>query len=862
MNGDMAAGRAAAERLCREWPDISWIHDPPGEAWARAAIERLGELMRDQWALFRASREGSERGAETLSPRRFQGLLESLQNADDLCALELRIGVRQRGGRWELLVVHDGNRVQLSHVGAMVLPWVTTKADDPEASGRFGIGQKTLRSLGGPIQVHCVPFHFRMDANGPVPRDPEPPIEGIYSPERHETLILVPLRGDVDIEALVQFLEGLGSRVLLFLRSVRRISLVDLRTGKRTVDHRLVDGGSTQIVLPMLGTALTAERIELRDLHSGQRFTRYGVERPVSNGEGRYGKATGATTTLGVALSTPAASGGFYDRLPLPLVSTFGFSVNAQFDPDTPRSTLIQNDWNERRIADLGELVAAAALDCFGRERTAGWRWVPLKRELTEDVDEWLAGHLRSAVAVAQRRIADELRFDARGEQRGLSNFVYEEERLHDLLTPEDQERLRPDLFALVPDYRDSDGRWREVLRELERSQCITTSEALATFDQEDDQLGERDPSWYVKFAAAAIDADELERFLLKRSVLLADGRRIEPPASDDPRSLVCGNTIRRLRLRDEQLIDLRDAFERLAEDDQRTLGPRIGRNVELRGFTFDEKGTRFERWVSPAEAYLPAAIDRETDSFARAAATTPRLTWLDGSYSRVLKRAGGRKEIGAQRLLSRLGAATAPRLVRARNEAKFYQRDPRMVSSIIGIQRPDLQMGEIRALTPGRTHLLEDRWAPDLDAAIANICRDRKSRRRRGRALALLGTLARTWERQYAEHQHAKAVYAYDGYYHDPREVTASWLARAASEPWLPSATGAMQTPLALCLPTEANRIAYASSKNMFLVRIDEHVLRSPALSALGLRRGPSATSLVSRLRELSDGNADRWTT
>jgi hypothetical protein len=28
----------------------------------------------------------------------------------------------------------------------MVLPWLTTKEDDPEASGRFGIGLKTLRA--------------------------------------------------------------------------------------------------------------------------------------------------------------------------------------------------------------------------------------------------------------------------------------------------------------------------------------------------------------------------------------------------------------------------------------------------------------------------------------------------------------------------------------------------------------------------------------------------------------------------------------------------------------------------------------------------------------------------------------------
>ena len=56
-----------------------------------------------------------------------------------------------------------GRQVGLAVIGAMVLPWVSTKADDPTLSARFGIGQKTLRGLGGPIAAHCNPYHFQMD---------------------------------------------------------------------------------------------------------------------------------------------------------------------------------------------------------------------------------------------------------------------------------------------------------------------------------------------------------------------------------------------------------------------------------------------------------------------------------------------------------------------------------------------------------------------------------------------------------------------------------------------------------------------------------------------------------------------------
>jgi hypothetical protein len=99
---EVRAGREAADRLGDSWPDMSWVPEAPSEAWARAAIERLAELIRNQKPIFRASQKGSERGAESLSAQPFQGLLESLQNADDLGAGELRIAVRDQGGRREL----------------------------------------------------------------------------------------------------------------------------------------------------------------------------------------------------------------------------------------------------------------------------------------------------------------------------------------------------------------------------------------------------------------------------------------------------------------------------------------------------------------------------------------------------------------------------------------------------------------------------------------------------------------------------------------------------------------------------------------------------------------------------------------
>ncbi len=35
----------------------------------------------------------------------------------------------------------------MANVGAMLLPWLSTKDGDPDAAGRFGIGERTLSSL-------------------------------------------------------------------------------------------------------------------------------------------------------------------------------------------------------------------------------------------------------------------------------------------------------------------------------------------------------------------------------------------------------------------------------------------------------------------------------------------------------------------------------------------------------------------------------------------------------------------------------------------------------------------------------------------------------------------------------------------
>ena len=907
---DAHFGRKAAQFIADRWPDANGLIELATAEFAAAAVKRLAELIDEQPALFQASRRGSEKGAESLSPRPFQGIVESIQNGDDLDASELRLAVRPNGPRRELLIAHNGAPISLVHVAAMVLPWVTTKADDPGASGRFGIGQKTLRALGGPIDAHCDPYHFRMD-EVPTPCPPEPAIGGFYDPAARETLLIVPLYDEVDAEALKQFIADLGTRALVFLRSIRRVALIDLDTGDALVDHQLHERQRRSVKLGVHGHELEVGVgvVELTDRLRGQTYARYLAEAPLKSEERRHNKATGPTTTLGVSVPRQAEQGLLYDRLPLPVPCELPVGLNAQFDPDTARSTLHERSWNAHRFAELGDFLAAVAVELFGRDPRHAWGAVPLLQDVPSGIGEWLRERfLIDVIGRCHLRLGEEVRLGPEEEPRPLDEIVFEDSGLESVLTQSDQEQLADGFSAVPTGQRDRLGRWRSVLQELGHSRLIDVDDALEFLALDDAELGERQPRWYVAFAAAAIEAESFRAFCEERGILLADGTRVAPPRPNEPRSLVVrdepqslasqlGLTLaihpvylgsdkpaRRVRgaleaerllvrsydsdgaalallargktepvrLEDAALLSLRDAFERLSDEDQRERGPKIGRAILLRGFRYDSRGKTEALWVSPSKAYLPTQIERETGSFARAAAKTPKVCWVSADYRQLLKRVGGRRELGAQRLLARLGVQTFPGLVPPPNELQRYARDPRLASPIESWRMPGVQQTELRALNQRTTHLINDRWSPDLDAVIENIKSERAGLARKRRAAALLGLLARGWERHFAEHATARAVWGYDGYWYERGEVIATWLARAASEPWLPSATGALRAPLDLHIPSEPNRLTVGTKRSLYLMPVDDQVLRSPALAALRIRRGPSASSIVAKLEQL----------
>jgi hypothetical protein len=152
---DAERGREAAQTLWRLGLRAGEIRDPLTPAFALAALDELEQLQHGTPGVLREVLEGAQMSAEQLNVESFHGLIEVVQNADDLRASEVRVAVRRSGKHGRLLIAHNGERVHLHHVIAMTLAFVSTKRDDPRAKGRFGIGLKTLGRLGESLTVHC-----------------------------------------------------------------------------------------------------------------------------------------------------------------------------------------------------------------------------------------------------------------------------------------------------------------------------------------------------------------------------------------------------------------------------------------------------------------------------------------------------------------------------------------------------------------------------------------------------------------------------------------------------------------------------------------------------------------------------------
>ena len=531
---------------------------------------------------------------------------------------------------------------------------------------------------------------------------------------------------------------------------------------------------------------------------------------------------------------------------------------------------------------------------------------MPLSGELARD--EQTVGQLR--IELDQHLFVDARTAFARavtladgGRRYHLADLAYEVPELEGVLTPVDVKTVANTPGTVAIAVRSGDHRWRKVLgalREIgaESSKLIGVADALNLLDEPS-----RSPEFIADLVAIAVETDATDELVEHACLVLADASRIAPggalglgvllPESagalwdalkigqrlhpiyherpgwksvrdwlwsgdhllreaTDVAALhvlaAAGGTGIELDepLSDEQADALRVAFEHLLHGDRQTLGAGVGKAVRFAAITYDSTGKRIITAAKPSQAYI---IEREANTWRVAADKTPGLIWIHSRYSEKLRGDSGRDGVGAQRLFRYLGAESAPRLVAhpARCQRFAYGEEGVSRSLTDSPPRRNAQMDELQA-----TYTLGDRVSPDLDAVLSNIACEKRSHDRIRRANAVLSTLNRAWDRL---EPRTKVCAASDYYsWQSLGAADAWWLAKAASIPWLTSASGMAVEPDHLRIRTAVTEAFFGDDAEQYLDERFDTVTYQGVLAVLGVEGDPRPDQLLDRLRDIQD--------
>jgi hypothetical protein len=872
------AGHRAAEEIWDDSADAAAVVDPREPEFASGVLAGFSSAMASTSGVMRKLVGHAAAAAEDLNVEPFHGIIEVLQNADDLDATEVRIAIRDDGGTRKLLISHNGRPVTCHHVLAMVLPYLTTKGGDAEQKGRFGIGLKTLRRISTRMDVHCAPYHFSAEGMTLAAVDPAPFVEGIYQPAT-DTLLAIDLMPDFDPGELRAWLANFNVENLLFLNTIERLYWQDYGTGDRG-EHVLSRGPWEKP-----GADLPLERRLVTGADGS--WTVYRATLSCPEHLNRSHKATGATTRISAAIPdhdhSPGLFIGFRTRVPVSLP----FSIDAQFDPSTAREGLIDNPWNRWLIRQCADVLSSVAVHLLEADPPAAWRWVPLPVEHAGvEGEAWPTKAFDESFTQLRLKVAEGGRLTLHQGNAPFDELSYESAALEGLLESADLETLFPDTRAVAATARDSEGRWRRVLAALSVSKCAGIDELIdgfraATFD-------DHAVSWWIDAGdrlAAHARADQIHG---EPCWLSDEGRPVSTSArGSTERPLVIGPELsafaRRWRLLDRlhpdygtaggdaavewlqrnaeviasvdeagelaafaeayattpvtpddhELREIRDRFDQVPDRRAGQLGIKVGRTLLLDAFSY-KGGRRVARKASPTMAYLPRTLDGEYPHWPDAAASTPELVWVMASYDERLKttargraqrrRDDGTVSRGPRKFLLLLGAASSPRVV------KVGRIDGGGPTRKQALRSTDAEFVE------------EDFSSPDLErltAAIASAPR----KDRRARSAALIKTLSRNWP-SYEGMLRTRAWHMALIHKHPRGEIDADWLCRLRDAQWVALASGAMRSPDQAVVRTLQTQAAYPAGS--FIAGIVGEDVSQGLAAALKLITDVRASDLV----------------
>lgn len=850
---DAGRGAEAAQLIWEGGPEVEGLTDPRTPAFARAVIDGLAAALRGSPGVIKKMMKNAQHAAADLNVSQFQGLVEVIQNGDDLGATEVRFALREHGESQQLLVVHNGQPVTCQHVLGMALPYLTTKTNRIDQRGRFGIGLKTLDRIAEAIAVHSAPYHFSGNQISLAELAPEPALDGFYDPVK-DTLLVLDLKADFDELALKEWFDSWEDDGLLFLRSVGRFRWCAI-DGKTIAERTLsFETWGDPGFVSLRDGVLHMSRRRVRSTTRAWTVWKATVSVPAHLHPAH--KARSGATDLSIALPDRAASStlyiGFKTLVPVGLT----FSLDGQFDPSTARDGAIENAWNNWLIDRCADLVADVATGLLASDPLRAWALIPLEQELVgKDEDRWLRGRFDGAFGRVRGELGERAVIRVGSDLVPLAAIAYEARVLAGFLAPGDIIALASQSHALPESIRDAAGRWRSVLDAIAVSKVIGTTELLNGFDGS--LFAANDPLWWVE-AAGRLTTFHARNALFGRPFWLSDdGRALAcRPPGETARPLVFGERPSAYAARwhlldqlhgayanseagdaaidwlskqaaftrhvdpvielsafaerfagdplvidDADLQALRDRFDELSDSSAELLGRKVGAVLVVDGHVY-KAGNPEKLKVSPAAAYLPRTIDSDHPDWPVAAGKLPGIQWIAARYADVLKttatRARRRRDDGTisrgpRRFLMLLGAEVSPRLKQTGTVAR---------GSPIRVQH-------LRAA--GAERVAHDYVSPDLTCVLNDLQRASKKDAKL-RSPALLRALSRNWGRCYQQHQTAPAEHVARVYAHDRGVVTAAWLNELRETGWVTVGRGERIVPARAVIKTVETQTLYST--------------------------------------------------
>ncbi|MFE2009985.1 sacsin N-terminal ATP-binding-like domain-containing protein [Streptomyces sp. NPDC059491] len=905
-----------AERLFRKTcPAGREVPEPDSAEAARAAVERFVVLDADT-GVSRDSAIAGRRQAGKMSTDWLQGVSEVVQNAEDLGATEVRLQVRSG----TLFLAHNGRPVRLKDVIPLSMPWLSSKADDAEAVGRFGIGLMSLLRFSPAIDLYSGFYRLRIGEEG-LGHAPERSPSDVLGGEGW-TVFSVPLvRRSLTAAALEEWLATWGHEALLFLRNVATVVHLDCDGAPlRRLALRRTDAGAFTAQIAGEHTTVHAGTVVDPD---GRRWwvCRASVAPPP--GLEPEAKAAGSSVPLAVAFPWPSDGEGeehdgpwagyVHARLP---VTPFGLPVrvHSAFDPTPSRQDLQDTDWNAALVERVADLWAATVVERFAADPSAAWALPPLPDRPPGPGHTGVVGLIEAALFDRSRSsVCGGLRIGGPGGvARALEDLAVEVPELTGITTAAEIGRLAGATMLPVG-ARDGDGRYRAVLEDWSEHgeaapRTVSSWDARVLLEEAD-----RGPESTIELAAAILTAGWGSTLTGYRWVADAAGVRHRPPRDGELRVLADRPGSLAESLGFAQVLHpafragtpaaacvrtwLTERRALLVDGDHLTALRRLADHGRTRASSAEALRLTDEqlRLLKDTFARLDEG-DRKRlgEDVGRAVALGAYAYTLDG---RRLERwapvatsflpvgldraeraesfafaAGGTPGLAwlrprysevLRRSGSGLGAAEFLRVLGAASAPRIRLHG----GSVLRLHRhgvPALVHGSPKSRSSrmgalGAEYTLDDREAPDLDAVARAIAAEPDPDLRRKRAVALIHVLGRAWESRYAEHAQVTAAEAYRRWY-EKEKVPGFWLWRLREIRWLDNEAGVPAAPAELRRRTEATALVYGSDADGILhPGIQEAVgRRGQVLKALGVGGEPTTGDLVDRLRRLRRAELD----